>query len=417
MRRFTVSSVASLSFVFTALSCSAFAQEHSALAEMRDIYQQHTADNFDDGGEVSHYVWKNFVSFFPHATISRTSPQRTLNSNPNSAVADFSITSNTTDGSFHDYVSSESTIDGVIILANGEVVYENYPNMQPYERHLGWSITKIVVSTALAALEKQGRVDVELPIDHYLSELSGSAWDGISVRNIVNMASGIACLDSDGYQNTESCIYRYEESLGLTAPVNPPLSTLDALRSMRGHRPAGEKYEYVSADTFVSGMLIESITEKPLWLALQDLVWNRIGAEADAMLMISPDGTPATHGGISARLRDIARFGESFIEPEKFDVVDADHLHDLISDDGIAFDENRLQRLSDRFAGDIPLHAAWQWDMIWPDGAMFKGGYSGQGIFVDPQRAFVAVWFGTAAADGAEHDLLPIIRELSRALY
>ena len=382
-------------------------QDQSELEEMRDIYRLHTSENFDDGGEVSHYVWKNFTSFFPHAAISRTSPVRELEEAPNSAVA----------SRLQEYIGNNSTIDAVIVLVDDKIVFETYPAMQAYERHLGWSITKVVVSTALAALEQQGRVDVDLAIEHYLPELEGTSWQGISVRNIVNMASGIACMDSDGYQNAESCIYRYEESLGLTAPVNPPQTTLEALQSMRQHRPAAEKYEYVSANTFVTGKLIETITQQPLWLAIQDLIWNPIGAEADAMLMISPDGTPASHGGISARLRDIARFGQLFTAYDEFDVIDNDHLRDIGSTNGIKFDSERLQRLSARFNGDPPQHAAWQWDMIWPDGAMFKGGYSGQGIFVDPQRSVVAVWFGTAGLDGEEHDLLPIVRELSQSMF
>lgn len=405
------------SCLLMAVPVIAEAQSSSALDELRTIYQQHTPENFDDGGEVSHYVWKNFISFFPHAAISRKSEVRELTKSQQDDVANYQLENNDSAESFNDYINLNPTIDSVIILNDGDIVYEAYQNMEPYERHLGWSITKVIVSTGLAALEHQGRVDVEKPIENYLPQLNGTAWQGTSVRNIVNMASGIACLDSDGYQNTESCIYRYEESLGLTAPVNPPQSTLAALQNMRRHKPAGEKYEYVSADTFVTGMLIESITGKPLWLALQDLIWNQIGAEADAMLMISPNGTPATHGGISARLRDIARFGEVFFDPEIANVIGSDHLQDLRSDNGIAFDAERLQRLNSRFSGDTPQHAAWQWDMIWPDGGMFKGGYSGQGIYVDPERSVVAVWFGTAELDGDEHDLLPVIRELSQALF
>ena len=52
--------------------------------------------------------------------------------------------------------------------------------------------------------------------------------------------------------------------------------------------------------------------------------------------------------------------------------------------------------------------------MIWDDGAMFKGGYSGQGIFVDPGRDIVAVWYGTSGTDGQSHQLLPLIRKLSK---
>ena len=52
--------------------------------------------------------------------------------------------------------------------------------------------------------------------------------------------------------------------------------------------------------------------------------------------------------------------------------------------------------------------------MIWDDGAMFKGGYSGQGIFVDPGRDIVAVWYGTSGTDRQSHQLLPLIRKLSK---
>ncbi|MFT6288072.1 MAG: hypothetical protein ACJA09_002829, partial [Alcanivorax sp.] len=63
--------------------------------------------------------------------------------------------------------------------------------------------------------------------------------------------------------------------------------------------------------------------------------------------------------------------------------------------------------------GDTPSHAAWQWDMIWADGDMFKQGYSGQGIYVSPSRELVIVHFGTHGSDDSEHSLLEIVRQLS----
>ena len=399
------------------LQAGANAQTASTLSEVRALYQQYTPENFDDGGAVSHYVWKNFVSFFPHATIARTSAIRELEVQANPALADFEVNAGQDTTRFEDYVMNSPFVDGVIVMVGGKVVYEAYPNMQPYDRHLGWSVTKVVVSTALAALEDQGMVEVGAPIEQYLPDLADTEWVGISLRDIVNMSSGIDCQDSDGYQNTETCIYRYEESLGLTAPVNPPQSTLDTLRGMRQHRPAGEKYEYVSADTFVTGLVIETITGRPLWLALQDLVWSKIGAEADGLMMISPKGMPATHGGLSARLRDVARFGEIFTTEDQLGVVSQRHVDDLGSANGIAFDAEQLARLDSRFQGDGPEHAAWQWDMIWPDGAMFKGGYAGQGIFVDPERGVVAAFFGSSGTSGEGHALLPMLRQITRALF
>lgn len=396
-------------------TAGAYAQDQSTLMQVRELYQMHTTENFDDGGPVSHYVWKNFPSFYPHVTIARTSSERPLEVASDNAVANFPVTAQGDGSTLQDYVKNSPLVDGMIVLSDGKVVYESYPRMKPFERHLSWSVTKVIVSTALASLENQGRVNMALPVESYLPELTGTQWQGISLRNIANMASGISCLDRDGYQNTETCIYRYEESLGLTAPVNPPQSTLENLVTMRRHLPAGEKYEYVSANTFVTGLIVEKITNQPLWLALQDLVWNKTGAEADAMMMISPDGTPATHGGISARLRDIARFGQIFSESNSLGVIGKDHLLDLQSNNGIEFDSTQTDSLKRRFPSDAPTHAAWQWDMIWPDGAMFKGGYSGQGIFVDPNRDVVVAWYGTSNTDGDSNGLLPIARQLTQS--
>ena len=402
-------------------STAAFAQSQPSLAQVRELYQMHTPENFDDGGPISHYVWKNFASFYPHATIARTSPERLLegaSKNTNkTAAAHFPITTPAGDTTLQDYVENSPLVDGIIVLAGGKVVYESYPRMKPFERHLSWSVTKVIVSTALAALESEGRVDMAMPVENYLPELAGTQWQGISLRNIANMASGISCLDSDGYQNTKTCIYRYEESLGLTAPVNPTQTTLANLATMKSHLPAGEKYEYVSANTFVTGLVVESITNQPLWLALQDLIWSKTGAEADAMMMISPAGTPATHGGISARLRDIARFGQIFTATNGLGVIRDNHLKDLSSNNGIEFDSTQLEALERRFPGDTPTHAAWQWDMIWPDGAMFKGGYSGQGIFIDLNRDIVVAWYGTSNADGDSNRLLPIARQLTQSAF
>ncbi len=393
----------------------AAAQETTTLEQVREIYAMHTAENFDDGGAVSHYVWRHFPSFFPHATVAHIAPIRPLELALDEAVADFAIETEAGAATLADYVNSSPLVDALIVLHRGRIVYEAYPRMQPYERHLGWSITKVVVGTALAALEYQGRVDMDAAVQDYVPELLNSQWTGIRLRDVANMASGIACRDGDGYQNTEACIYRFEESLGLTAPVNPPQTTLANIVAMRRDKEPGTAYEYVSANTFVSGLVIEKVTGLPLWLALQQLIWQPIGAEADAMLMVSPDGTAASHGGLSARLRDIARFGQIFTLAGELDVINSSHLADLRSANGIEFDSQRLDAMAERFGEDIPRHAAWQWDMIWPDGAMFKGGYSGQGLYVDPGRDLIAAWYGTDSSEGERNTLLPMLRSLARS--
>ena len=62
---------------------------------------------------------------------------------------------------------------------------------------------------------------------------------------------------------------------------------------------------------------------------------------------------------------------------------------------------------------DLPLRASWQWDAVWADGGMYKSGYLGQGLYVDPDRDLVVAWFGTGEDFGAEqNELLPVTRQL-----
>ena len=86
---------------------------------------------------------------------------------------------------------------------------------------------------------------------------------------------------------------------------------------------------------------------------------------------------------------------------------------------GVPLDPSVNERLAERFeafGADTPVRAGWQWDMIWADGGMYKGGYSGQGLYVDPGRQLVVAWFGTGLDYNEQrNDMLPISRQLARS--
>jgi CubicO group peptidase (beta-lactamase class C family) len=68
---------------------------------------------------------------------------------------------------------------GIVILHKGKIVFEEYPRMEPYEKPIYWSVTKVFVSTVLAILEDRGLVDVSRPIDYYLPALGESDYAGV----------------------------------------------------------------------------------------------------------------------------------------------------------------------------------------------------------------------------------------------
>ncbi|MEE4331388.1 MAG: hypothetical protein V2J10_11000, partial [Wenzhouxiangella sp.] len=102
--------------------------------------------------------------------------------------------------------------------------------------------------------------------------------------------------------------------------------------------------------------------------------------------------------------------------PNRFGVVSPALVEAMSRRDGVPFDERRQARLAELFPRDAPLRAAWQWDMIWGDGGMYKGGYLGQGLYVDPDRELVIAWFGTGEDFSAKRNEMPqVSRQIARS--
>jgi hypothetical protein len=221
------------------------AQDH------RELFKAVTPQNFDSGGEVSRQFHLNAESYLRSTTIARGGQKLPLGLNLRRDLASFPVTYEGRRVPFGVYVEEDALLDGVIVLHRGEIVFEAYPNMQPWQRHYAWSVTKVMTSAVLANLVAESLVDMSAAVDRYVPELANTAWAGTSVRDIAHMASGIDCLDSDGYQDTSTCVYRTEEAMGVTAPTGPPVALLEHLQGMGRLGPAGTRNEYVSVNTIV----------------------------------------------------------------------------------------------------------------------------------------------------------------------
>ncbi|MEZ4571662.1 MAG: serine hydrolase domain-containing protein [Thermomicrobiales bacterium] len=280
----------------------------------RKNHDEFTFQNWSDGGEIMHYAFLHMSEFFTQAIIYRSGPISGLTSNPDKDIASLTVETHLGEMTIDDYVE-QGPVDGVVIVRSGEVVYERYPRMRPFDKHLLMSVSKIFVSTVIGILEDEGKVDSSAPIDRYLPELSGSGWEGVSVRDILDMASGIDCLESDepgAYSDPSTAYYQYEASpAGLRRPPrrwNQP--THISRRSAAGvnrARPSNTRRRTRSLS-----WLAERVTGQLFNEIVTDMLWSRIGAESDALVSTSRVGAPASHGGISATVRDVARLGLLF---------------------------------------------------------------------------------------------------------
>ena len=78
-------------------------------------------------------------------------------------------------------------------MKDGHIVSEIYRNnSNERSRFIGWSMTKSVTSVLIGCALAQGRIDsLDTPISRYLPELKGGGYDGVSIRHVMQMRSGV----------------------------------------------------------------------------------------------------------------------------------------------------------------------------------------------------------------------------------
>lgn len=378
-----------------------------------------TLANWDDGGELSRYVFLNMPEFWAHSLINRRGAVRPLPLALRDDVAQFMTSTDQGRHSLTEYLGM-STVDGLIVVHEGAVVFEAYPRMAAHDKHLYMSVSKVFASALVGILEDRELIDVAQTMGHYLPEVAGSGWEDVTVLDVLDMASGIDCRQTiDGvYEDPTTCYYQYEAALGwLPATEETADDPHDYARQLAARRPAGEAFEYTSLNTFMLRWLLERVTGKPYAELIAAELWAAIGAESDALLVAPKRGVPVAASGMSSTLRDLARFGLLFTPAGR------NGMTPLISEAQLEKIQTRgrpeLFRAADqgvrRVDGEAVRHNSYQWDFVMADGDFFKGGYGGQGLYVSPRRDLVIAFFGTMNADGSGHELTRIARQLAKS--
>ncbi|MET2832888.1 serine hydrolase domain-containing protein [Mesorhizobium shangrilense] len=201
--------------------------------------------------------------------------------------------------------------DGVVVLHRGRIVYERYFGaLQPHLPHECQSCTKSYTGTLAAVLLHEGVLDESRLISHYLPELRGTAWEDATLRQVMDMQTGLAFRED--YVDESSDIWAYRRAFGrLPRPsgYDGPRNSCDYLRTVRKQGMHGE-FAYQSLNTQVLAWVMMRATGRSFVQLLQERLWAPLGCEEDGYVEVDPAGMPTAEGGLSATLRDFARFGE-----------------------------------------------------------------------------------------------------------
>lgn len=292
-----------------------------------------------------------------------------------------------------DYLSL-NRVSGLLILKDGKIAFEDYElGNTAKSRWVSWSMVKSISSTLVGAAIKDGSIaSLDDPITKYLPQLSGGAYDGVAIRNVLQMASGAKWDET--YTDPQSD-RRHMLNLQIEQKPGTILKFMAALP--RAAAP-GTRWNYSTGETHVVGALIGAAVKRPVAQYLSEKIWSRFGMETDATWWLeSPGGLEVGGSGFSATLRDYGRFGLFVLnggKAEGEDVVPAGWF---------------AEAGSSKQVGGKPLDYGYMW---WTYGATAnpanRGAFQAEGIFgqflyVNPrERVVVVVWSARPKPTGAD---------------
>jgi len=205
----------------------------------------------------------------------------------------------------YDYLSLNRVV-GLLILKNGEVVLEDYElGVGPTTRWPSYSVAKSASSTLIGAALQDGFIkSLDDPVTNYVPALKGGGYEGVSVRNVIQMASGVKWDET--YTDPKSDRRKLLE----IQLQQKPGSILAFMSSLPKAGAPGTIWNYNTGETFIVGAIVEGATHKPLAQYLSEKIWKPWGMESDAKWQLeSPNGMGFGGGGLLATLRDFARLG------------------------------------------------------------------------------------------------------------
>jgi len=217
--------------------------------------------------------------------------------------------------SVDDYVVSQKAA-GLLVLKKGKVALEWYaPGINETTLWESKSVGKSVVSTLMGAALKEGKIkSLDDKVELYIPELKGSAYEGVTLRNMIRMASGVAWVE-DPYEDP-STDANHILAAGLASG-----KAGNMLQYMKGLKRAVDKdgkpveqgtvWNYNTGEAFLSGLVVQRATGKTLSKYLEEKIWKPAQMEHDGLWILESKGGVSFGGiGFNATLRDYGRFAQ-----------------------------------------------------------------------------------------------------------
>jgi len=285
----------------------------------------------------------------------------------------------------------------LLVLQNGNVRYENYwltggPDVQ----WLSMSVAKSFISALVGIAISEGLIKhIDESIADYVAGLQGTAYDGVSVKQVLQMSSGARWREDYADQSSE--ISRMALAFAPDGSLDKFMSTM-----VREYDP-GTVCQYSSGDTQALGMLLRAVTGRSIADYMQEKLCEPLGMESPGYWVVDSKGVEAAFAGTLLTARDFARIGELYRLGGLWNgrqIVPAEYVAR-----SIVWDSPHLAPGQPFVGGHrFPLGYGYQWWIPAGDRGEFSAiGVYNQYVYVDPSRDIVIVKLSANPAYGTSH--------------
>jgi CubicO group peptidase (beta-lactamase class C family) len=357
-----------LALIATAVFWKDIQEIRGVLRYAQTFEQEHINDNF-----------RSLYKQYPSKTMQHTGPVFNLPAKHRKLAESYTWEGKTK--SIDAWIKQTDTT-GLVVVKNGEIAFERYDKgNDPSSRTISMSVAKSVVSFLIGTAMADGRIaSLQDPVDMYAPTLKGSGYEGVSLKNVLQMSSGVRF--NEDYGDLKSDIVRLVAAF-TSGSVNEFVTTLP------NELEPGTFNRYVSADTQVLAMVLLGATGKSLTAYGEEKLWSRLGAEYDAYWLTDTKGMEMSFGGLNAALRDYARFGLLYLNQGRNfkgeQLVPEDWVKASVTPDA-----PHLMPGKDNPASGWSMGYGYQW---WlpenPEGDFMAIGIYGQFIYVHPAHNVV----------------------------
>ena len=208
-----------------------------------------------------------------------------------------------------DYMKAYN-VSGLMVVKDGKVLVERYGlGRKREDRWISFSVTKSITSTLVGAAIKDGKIkSLDDAVMTYIPQLVGSAYDSVTIRQLLTMSSGVKW--NEDYADPNSDVARAGSRI-IEPGVNPIVSYMKALP--RAHEP-GTTFHYDTGETDLVGILVSNAVGKSLSDYASEKLWQAYGMERDATWLLDAAGHERGGCCLSMTLGDYARVGQFMLD-------------------------------------------------------------------------------------------------------